>query len=302
MHVNGALVDRRVRAGGLGRAEQLARGDVDDREALRGGRAQRDLRRRVGAGAARHVAGARHAGAPAELAGALELLRGRLPARAEELGVGLRERALVRRAQQVLPVDQRRGVIEDRRLDRAVQELVGVAAEELVERVLAGQEHGQAAPPAPRPAPHLAQRGDGSGERDHQRAVQLADVDPELERVGRDDRAQLAAHQPLLELAALLGGVAGAVGGDELGELGVLSREVVAHQPAQHLDALARLHEADHARALADQAGQQLGRLAERRAALAGCLDRSAAGSRSRSCAAARASRRGRSARSPRGP
>ena len=35
------------------------------------------------------------------------------------------------------------------------------------------------------------------------------------------DGAQLAAHQPALELAALLRGVAGAVGDDELGQLGV---------------------------------------------------------------------------------
>ena len=44
-------------------------------------------------------------------------------------------------------------VVEDRRLDRPLEELVGVAAEELVERVLAGDVDGEAAragaPPGP---------------------------------------------------------------------------------------------------------------------------------------------------------
>ena len=165
--------------------------------------------------------------ASAQLAGAEQDLRVGLPARPEELGVVVRQRALVRGAEQVLAVDQRALVVEDRGLDGALQELVGVAAEELVERVLAGDVHGQPAPRrsigAPGAAPHLAQRGDRAGERDDDRGVERADVDAELERVGRDHGAQLAAHQPALELAALLGGVAGAVGDDELGELGVAS-------------------------------------------------------------------------------
>ena len=105
-------------------------------------------------------------------------------------------------------------VVEDRRLDGALEEVVGVAAEELVERVLAGDVDGEAAAAPAGAAPHLAQRGDGAGERDDDRGVELADVDAELQRVGRDHRAQLAADQAALQLAALLGGVAGAVGGD----------------------------------------------------------------------------------------
>ena len=87
-------------------------------------------------------------------------LRVRLPARAQRLGVGRAQRPLVRRAQQVREVDRLVLVIEDRRLDRPVEELVGMAAEELVQRVLAGDVDRQAAPAAPGPAPHLAQRGD----------------------------------------------------------------------------------------------------------------------------------------------
>ena len=102
-------------------------------------------------------------------------------------------------------------VVEDRRLDRPVEELVGVAAEELVERVLARDVHREPAAAAPRAAPHLPQRGDRPRERHDDRGVQRADVDAELQRVGRHHAAQLAADQPRLELAALLRRVAGAV-------------------------------------------------------------------------------------------
>ena len=115
-------------------------------------------------------------------------------------------------------------MVEDRRLDGAVEELVGVAAEELVEGVLAGDVHRQAPPATPGAAPHLAQRGDGAGKRDDHGGVELADVDAELQRVGGDDRAQLTAREAALQLAALLGGVAGAVGLDQRGQLGVPGR------------------------------------------------------------------------------
>ena len=104
--------------------------------------------------------------------------------------------------------------VEDRRLDRAVEELVGVAAEELVERVLAGDVEREPAAAPPGAAPHLAQRGDGAGERDADRRVERADVDAELERVGGHHAEQLALQQLVLELAPLLRRVAGAVRGD----------------------------------------------------------------------------------------
>ena len=114
VHVNRAPVHGRMRARCLGRAEQLARGDVDDRDGLWRRRAQRDARRRVLVGAARdvdaiaqhrraiaaaHTAGRGSERPAAQLAGALELLGVGLPARSEELGVAVRERALVRGAE-----------------------------------------------------------------------------------------------------------------------------------------------------------------------------------------------------------
>ncbi len=159
-------------------------------------------------------------------------------------------------------------VVEDRRLDGAVEELVGVAAEELVERVLAGDVDGEPAPAPARAAPHLPQRGHGARERHDDRGVERADVDAELERVGRDDREQLAGDEPRLELAPLLRRVAGAVRRDAIGERGVLLRELLADQLRDQLDALAGLDEADRPRAAAHEVCDQIGRLADRRAAL----------------------------------
>ena len=138
------------------------------------------------------------------------------PARPEHVAVGGLQRRLVRGAQQVRGVELLVLVVEDRGLDRALEELVGVAAEELVERVLAGDVDRQPAPAPPGAAPHLAQRGDRPRERHADRRVQRADVDPQLQRVGRDDAEQLAVDQPRLELAPLLRRVARPVGRDPL--------------------------------------------------------------------------------------
>ena len=221
VQVDGALVDGRARARQLDGAEQLALLHVDDLDAVRRRRAQRDARGREVLGRAQ-----REAPAPLdERALRGERLAVRAHARPEDLRVGVRvDRPLVRGADQVRQVDLLVLVMQDRRLDGAVEELVGVAAEELVERVLAGDVDGEPAPAAPGAAPHLAQRGDGAGERHADRRVERADVDAELERVGRDDREQLALGQPPLELAALLRRVAGAVGRDAVGELVVAGR------------------------------------------------------------------------------
>ena len=190
------------------------------------------------------------------------------------------------------------GVVEDRRLDRAREELVGMAAEELVERVLAGDVERDPLAAAPRPPPHLAQAGDRAGEGDADRRVELADVDPELERVGGDHREQLAGGEPGLDLAPLLRRVAGAVGRDPRGELGLA--ELLEAHPREALDQLdpaAAAQEADRPHAVDDQVGEQLGRLGEHRAAASSSSRRSPAGSRSRSGAWPAARRRSRRAR-----
>ena len=139
-----------------------------------------------------------------------------------------------------------------------------MAAEELVERVFAGDVDGEAASAAAGPSPHLAQARDGSRERDADRGVERSDVDPELERVRGDDAEQFALREPALDVVALGRGVAGAIGSDAVSDLGVEPVERVAQD---QLDAFARLHEADRARAGADEVREQLGRLVESRAA-----------------------------------
>ena len=164
-------------------------------------------------------------------------------------------------------------VVEDRVLDGAVEELVGVAAEELVERVLARDVDGEPAAAAAGAAPLLSQRCHRPRERHADGGVERADVDAELERVGGHDAEQLARDELVLELAPLLRGVAGAVGRDPLGELGVAEvLERVLRELRHQLDRLARLHEHDRARVLRDELGQQVGGLGEHGAARAELL------------------------------
>ena len=73
----------------------------------------------------------------------------------------------------------------------------------LIDRVVAGQQHGQAfvVPPAAA-ARLLPTAGDRAGIVHQQRHVERADVDAQLQRVGGRHAAQLAAEQILLDLRA----------------------------------------------------------------------------------------------------
>ena len=144
-----------------------------------------------------------------------------------------------------------------------------MAAEELIERVLAGDVEGDPLAAPAGPAPHLPQAGDRAREGDADRGVELADVDSELERVGGDDREQLAPREVGLDRPPLLRRVAGAVRRDPRGEPGLA--ELLQPHPGEALDQLdpaAALEEADRARAVDDQVRKQLGGLGEHRAAV----------------------------------
>ena len=154
VQVDRALVDGRGRRADVDVADHLARLQLDDRHAVARGAAQRERARRVllrparderAVGALAQVARRR----PAPSAAA----RQRGPSTVAVRGL---QRRLVRGAQQVRGVELLVLVVEDRRLDRPLEELVGVAAEELVERVVAGDVDRQ---PAARGAP----RGPTSG-------------------------------------------------------------------------------------------------------------------------------------------
>ncbi len=162
-------------------------------------------------------------------------------------------------------MDLLRLVVEDRALDRPLEELVGVAAEELVERVLAGHVHrepGLAAAGAP---PHLAQARHRAGEGHAQGGVEVADVDAELERVGRHDGEQVPLREPQLDLAPLRRRVARAVGGDPLRQVGAPGLlEPLPREALDQLHAAARLQEADRAHLALDELGEEVRRLRER--------------------------------------
>jgi len=81
----------------------------------------------------------------------------RLPAGAQEVRVLARQRPLVGGAEQVRAVDRGVLVVEDRGLDGALEKVLGMPAEELVESVLAGDEQRESAPAPAGAAPHLAQ-------------------------------------------------------------------------------------------------------------------------------------------------
>src|SRR6478672_9279329 len=110
-------------------------------------------------------------------------------------------------------------------------------------------------------SPLLAKARHRAGETDRDRAVEVADVDAELERVGRCDSEQVALDEPPLDLAPLLRRVAGAVRRQAPGGCGV---QPVAGKAVDELRRLAALREADRAQAAAREAGQQPRRFPER--------------------------------------
>ena len=185
--------------------------------------------------------------------------------------VGRRERPLVGGGLQVRPADVRVVQVDDRLLDAAPQEAVRLAHEVLVERVLAGHQHGVAVPGPAGPAPALPQARDRAGEAGDERDVEAADVDAELERLRRDHGVELVVEQAPLDVAALLGRVAGAVGLDPArlaAPAAVL--EAAADVPVHELRRLARRRERDHPRARQHALGGDVARLGERALAHAG--------------------------------
>ena len=160
-----------------------------------------------------------------------------------------------------MPVeDPGRRVVEQGRLRVSLEERGRVVDEELVERVLARDEQREPTCPPPGASPLLPQRRDRPRETDGDRAVEQADVDAELERVGRGHAQQLALDEPPLDLASLLRRVPGAVRGKPPRGLRV---ESVAGEAMDELGRLPALREADHPEATADQPRQELARVAE---------------------------------------
>ncbi len=256
MEVHGALVHGRERALPLHEAEHRSRGHVDDGDRLGAGGAQCHPPGRI-------VASGPHDARRcfAQLAG-LDQRPGALEGCvAERLAVVLVERPLEGRREHVPVQDPRVGVVEDGCLDPPAQKRLRLAHEELVECVLARDEHREPVAPPAGSAPLLAEARHGAREADGDCAVEEADVDAELERVGRRDAEQLAGDQPPLDLAPLGGRVPRPVGGETSGRLGV---EPLGREAVDQLGGLAALGEADRSQAARDELGEQPRALAER--------------------------------------
>ena len=129
--------------------------------------------------------------------------------------------------------------------------------------------------PPPRPAGPpdlLPQRRPGAGEAGQQHRVETADVDAELERVGRRHAEQPAAAQVVLERTPLLGQVAAAVGVDPGGQRGLDLVEQVGRALRHLLHTAPRPHEGERAHALDHEVREQVGRLGGRGAAYGSAL------------------------------
>src|SRR5205085_11690306 len=96
------------------------------------------------------------------------------------------------------------------------------------------------------PAPLLPQARDGAGEADGDRAVEEADVDSELERVGGAHAEELALDEATLDLAPLRGRVPGPVGREPIGHVPL---DPLRGEPVHELGRLAALREADRPQA-----------------------------------------------------
>ena len=169
---------------------------------------------------------------------------------AERLPVGVVDGRFECGRADVAVEDTRVRVVEDRRLDLRLEQHLGLAHEVLVERVLACDQHGEAVSAPARASPLLAERGDGSGKADRDGAVEQADVDPELERVGRRDAEQLALDEAPLDLASLCGRVAGAVRREPLARVRV---DAVDSELVDQLRRPPALGEADRAQPARDE-------------------------------------------------
>jgi hypothetical protein len=131
------------------------------------------------------------------------------------------ERQLERGALDVIEQDVQVVGVDERVLGRGVEEVRRVADHELVDGRAARHQHrGRPARPAPGAARALPGGRDGARVARPSPHVERADVDAELERVGRDDRAHGALAQAALDLAPPLRQVAAAIAAHALGPPG----------------------------------------------------------------------------------
>src|SRR5262249_46461727 len=161
--------------------------------------------------------------------------------RAQRGRVALVDRSLEGGRGDMAVEDARVGVVENRGLHASLEQGRRFAHEVLVERVLRGDENRETVTATAGASPLLAEAPHRPGEADRDRAGEVAEVDPELERVGRGDAEQVSLDEPALELAPLLRCVARAVRRETFGGLGI---EPITCEAMDELGGLPALREA----------------------------------------------------------
>ena len=186
---------------------------------------------------------------------------------AEDALVAGRDSGLGSRTGQVGDADFGVIGIERNRLDRACHQGLGMARKPLVERIVAQHQEAEPTLPPPGTTPLLAERCDRTRKAHHDRTVELADIDAELEGVGRDHGPQRSTCQARLDLTAHLGRIARPIRLNAVGQHGRAARQFVAHAPQDQLDHLPTRGKTDHALVVDYQLSNEADRLLDPRGA-----------------------------------
>ena len=267
VQVHRAGVDLAGGAGGIDGAEQSAVGRIHDHYFFARSAAQRNRSMcRLRGELLRRMRRDGH-GEPAALAAAQQARLGQLVNHI--LGApggnrGIIQRLFYRGAIDMAEEDIRIGRVEYAGLHGPTQQCLRVVDQIGIHRLVAGDEHYERALPAAAGAPCLLPKAcDGPRETGRDHGIETSDVDAQLEGGGGGDTEQGGVIKRALQLAAVLGQVTSAIGGDALGKIGPAKAtgEHLGRTHGHDLGRAARTHKGHGARALGDEGGHHLGRL-----------------------------------------
>ena len=178
--------------------------------------------------------------------------------RAEVARVLRSKRHLRRGAAQVTGQDVQVLRVDHRALRRLPKEILGVTHDELVHRLVVGDEEDDGGLGAAAGAARLLPGAcDGAREADDEGSVEPADVDAQLQGIRAGDPQQLAAEQLSLDFPPLRRQVTAPVRLNRLCQVRPVAPELLAHIAVQQLGHDARPPEGDRLHPLADQRHHQ---------------------------------------------
>ena len=255
--VDGAGEDVGVGGGLVDRADDGAGGRVDDLDVAGGSAQVGEVAGALGASGVPEVSG----GPALEVSVGDEALGDASQFQAKVGDIGRRDRYFGGRGGDVRCQHPRVGRVDDGGLDLA-ENVLRVAHQVRVQRVIGGDEHGRARRArATRASDLLAQGRARARPADRDRRVQPRGVQAHLQRRRRGERPHSSRADRLLERPALLGQVAAAIRAHPACVRGTTRREAVSHLSGHGLGPRARAHEGEEARPLLDESGGQVGGL-----------------------------------------